>query len=118
MYAILFILDDPEKLDAVLDAWYAVGISGATIMESTGYQRRRAMRHAIPIRYAFPGDSARARGHQSIYVIVPDEEAVNACLLAAEMIVGDLDQPHTGVFTAWPLAVAKGVPAALRKVER
>ena len=36
MYALLFVLDDPDRLDEVLTAWANIGVRGVTIMESTG----------------------------------------------------------------------------------
>lgn len=114
MFAILFVLDDPEKLDDILDAWYTVGISGATILESTGIQRRRAKRFNIPIRYTFPPIASTEEGNYTLLTIVPDEASVQACLRAVESIVGNLDEPSTGIFTAWPIAVVKGVPPVLR----
>ena len=36
MYMVMFILDDPDRLDAVLDAWAKIGVSGTTIVESAG----------------------------------------------------------------------------------
>lgn len=39
MYMLMFILDDPNYLDEVLDAWEEVGVSGVTIVESTGMAR-------------------------------------------------------------------------------
>ncbi len=41
MSLILFILHDPEKLRALLDAWRGAGVSGATVLFSTGMGRIR-----------------------------------------------------------------------------
>ena len=38
----MLVLDDINQLDAVLDGWQAVGVTGATIFNSTGLHRRRA----------------------------------------------------------------------------
>lgn len=111
MYMVMFVLDDPDRLDAVLDAWAAIGVSGVTIVETTGINRRRAQRKRIPARYALrqfvEGDVAN---HCTLFTIVSDETVVEKCLAAAEDIVGDLDGPHTGVLAAWPLTRVKGVP--------
>jgi hypothetical protein len=40
---------------------------------------------------------------------VPDQAAVNNCLAATEKVVGDLNEPHTGVFTYWLLSNVKGI---------
>ena len=51
MYMIMFVLNNPDKLDDVLQGWELVGIKGVTIFESTGIQRRRTSRQRIPARY-------------------------------------------------------------------
>ena len=39
MSLVMFILHDPEKLPALLDAWKEAGVSGATVLLSTGLGR-------------------------------------------------------------------------------
>jgi nitrogen regulatory protein P-II 1 len=95
MYMILFVLDDPHRLDETLAAWEKAGITGVTILESTGINRRR--RVSIPMRYLFEGS--------------PEIEFVERCLQATEALFGDLDLPNTGVLAAWPLTIVKGVPS-------
>jgi hypothetical protein len=110
MYMIWFVLDDPDRLDEVLDAWEKAGIRGVTIVESTGIQRLK--RQMTPMRYVFQQSSVVEEGHYTLMAIVADEAAVQACLQATERITGDLAQPDTGVFAAWPLTSIKGVPHA------
>jgi hypothetical protein len=115
MYMVMLVLDDPARLDAVVDAWAAVGISGATIIESTGIYRQRAARRQVHARYAFGSGAADEFGHVTLFAIVPDETVARRCLAAAEAVVGDLDGPNTGVLAAWPLTLVKGVPAELSR---
>ncbi len=116
MYMVMMVLDNPDKLDDVLDAWYEVNVSGVTILESTGIQRRRAKNIKVPFRYNFTRMAARVEeGHYTLLTVVPTEEYVHACIQAAEKIIGDLDQPNTGILAAWPLDIVKGVPSVLDK---
>lgn len=108
MYMIMFVLDDPNLLDAMLEAWEKAGVSGVTIIESTGIHRRR--RHLIPMRYIFEPAGSVEEGHYTLFAIVPDQEVVQACLQACEGLVGDLNQPRTGVFASWALDSVKGFP--------
>lgn len=108
MYMIMFVLDDSYLLDQALEAWTDIGISGATIIESTGLFRRQ--KKLIPMRYAYGDTTSDENCGITIFAIVSDEKMVKKCLKAAEIIVGDLDNPNTGVFTSWPLATTKGVP--------
>lgn len=108
MYMIMFVLDNPDLLDQVLEAWEGVGIRGATIVESTGIQRLR--RKSVPMRYLFQTPALIEEGHMTLFVIVESERMMQDCLRATEQIVTDLDGPNTGVFAAWPLAIVRGVP--------
>ena len=108
MYMIFFVLDDPDRLDEVLNAWETVGISGVTVIESTGIHRLK--RQMTPMRYVFPQPSVVEEGHYTLIAIVADQPTVQACLQSTENLIGDLSQPNTGVFAAWPLTTIKGVP--------
>lgn len=108
MFMIMFVLDDPGQLDALLETWEKVGIRGATIIESTGIHRRRKM--IIPMRYVFQTTNNLEESHYTLFAIVETEALVQACLHATEQLVGNLKDPNTGVFAAWPLAVVKGLP--------
>jgi hypothetical protein len=105
MHMIFFVLDNPEKLIDILTAWENVGITGVTILESTGMHR--VTRKAFPMRY-LPAFYGNEESHQTLIAIVQDESCITACLLATESIVGDLNSPDTGIFAAWPLNVVKG----------
>lgn len=107
MFIIFFVLDDPDRLDAVLEAWEEVGIRGVTVIESTGFHRLR--RKFIPMRYTL-GLTNDEEGHYTLIAIVRDELMARRCLQITEQLIGNLDEPHTGVFAAWPLAMVKGLP--------
>jgi nitrogen regulatory protein PII len=107
MFMVMFVIDDPEYLDQILDAWSTVGITGATIVDSMGLYHHQ--KH-VPMRYAYGESPLEEKGNSTLFVIVRDEQTVQLCLDEVEKIVGDLDGPNTGVFAAWPLAYVKGVP--------
>jgi hypothetical protein len=109
MFMILLVLDDPNRLEEVLEAWDRAGVRGATIIESTGINRQ--LKRLIPMRYLFQARECEEEGHITLLAIVETEEMVEACLQATESVTGDLDQPHSGVFASWPLARVKGVAA-------
>lgn len=110
-YMVMYVLDDPGLLDQVLDAWRAAGVSGTTIVESSGTHRREARRAGLHLRYPFEGrEEYNLEDHYTLFSIVPDEALVQRCIEAVERVVGDLSGPHTGVLAAWPLAVVRGVP--------
>ena len=114
MFMVMFVLDDPQHLDTVLDAWEEVGISGVTIIESTGINRRKRARlvgatFMAGINRLIQSDD---EGHCTLFAIVPSREVAASCLAAVERIVGSLDDPDTGVFAAWSLELVKGATPA------
>jgi hypothetical protein len=111
----MFVLDDPDKLNDLLDGWRALGISGVTLMESSGSYRHQA--HLLGARHLAGATVLTQRieeGHFTLFAVVPDATAVQQCLAATEAVTGDLDQPNTGIFTSWEVGLTKGVPAALQ----
>ncbi len=107
MFMIMFVLDDSSHLDQILDSWSNLGVTGATIIESTGLYRHHLKR--IPMRYIFGETSSEEKGNSTLFVIVENENMVHLCLNAIEQIEGDLDGANTGVFAAWPLIITKGI---------
>ena len=111
MYMVLLVLDDPARMDEVLAAWETAGVSGVTLLESSGaFRRRRELQQRIPARYAFGYRQDVAASHVTLFSIVPTLTVAEACAAATASVVGDLDRPHTGVFACWPLTMVKGVP--------
>ena len=106
-YMALFILDDPSLLEDVLKAWSKGGIRGATIMESTGLYR--LTRKVIPMRYLYTGREASEKENITLIAIVDDQTMAEKCLELTESVVGDLSQPNSGIFAAWPLPMVKGL---------
>lgn len=115
MYLLLMVLDNPDYLEQVLKAWQTAGIHGITILESTGLNRVITRHKARP---AFVGfgqlfGSGRA-GNQTLMALVPDMAIADGAIAASEKIIGNLNQPNTGiafmapVVKSWGLDKAKG----------
>ena len=110
MYIIFCVIDNQKYLDKVLTRWYEIGITGVTIIESAGIQRRRAKFLNIPMRYNFPNLPADIKeGNITLFALVDTEDIIYKCIDATEEIVGDLNNPFTGVITAWPVIMSKGI---------
>jgi len=107
MFLILCVIDQPDHLNAVLQAWQQNGIRGVTILESTGLHRLSEQPH-VPMRYAF-GNISAERGNFTLFTVVETEATIQRCLELTEAVVGDFNGPNTGIFIAWPLGFAKGV---------
>ncbi len=106
MFMILCVVDDTHKVNNVMKAWRTAGVPGITVFESTGLHRVQKAPH-IPMPYLISGKESE-RGNITLFAVVEDEEMIQRCLEAAESVVGGFDTPNSGIFTAWPLMIARG----------
>jgi nitrogen regulatory protein PII len=113
MYLILFVLNDPDRLEDLLIAWEENGVQGATVLFSTGLGRIRELdgwRDDMPLIpslrdfYEVPENMNR-----TIFTIVKDEAQVDAVVAATKKVVGELDERETGLLLVLPVARAYGV---------
>ncbi|MBI5298268.1 MAG: hypothetical protein HY869_22545 [Chloroflexi bacterium] len=113
MYLILFVLHDPDYLDELLAAWEAEGVRGVTVLFSTGLGRIRqksAMRDDIPLMpsledfYEAPDDLSR-----TLFTTVQDHALVDALVTATRRVVGNLEDPDTGLLLVMPVLEAYGL---------
>jgi nitrogen regulatory protein P-II 1 len=113
MYVIFLVLDNPSMLDDVLASWAQAGVSGVTVLESTGIQRLRAkaMEQTVPM---FMGFSRLLRSdqynHYTLVSVIPDMSTAERVVGATQAVVGDLSQPHTGILFLVPAAGVWGLP--------
>jgi nitrogen regulatory protein P-II 1 len=112
MYLILFVLDNPDKLEALLNAWEKAGTSGATVLASTGMNRmlNSGVRDDIPLMPSLEDFYKRAEDyHRTLFTIVKDDEVLQKIVDATQSVVGDLNQPNTGVLVVLPTAQVYGL---------
>ncbi len=111
MYAVIFVLHNPNMLDKVLEAWQEIDITGVTIIESTGVHRRSQQKKRIPMRFQFaPLGVNIEEGNITLMTVLSTKEMVSKCVSTVESIIGDLNNPDTGILFSWPLEFVKGVP--------
>jgi len=106
MSMILFVLHDAEKLKAVLDAWEAAGIEGATVLFNTGIGRIRegqALRDDLPILPSVADflEVPEQLG-RTLFTLTDDESLVPKIVEATERVVGDLQEPDRGILAVLP----------------
>lgn len=111
MYLVLFVLHDPSRLDAVLNAWEEEGIQRVTVLFSTGMGRIRQAkwRDDLPLIPSLEDFYQEERFSRTIFTIVPDMEWVQKLHRATTKVIGDLSRPGTGILVAVPVAEAFGL---------
>jgi nitrogen regulatory protein PII len=115
---LVLVLDDIEKFSAVVEAWENAGVPGITVLDSVGTRRLRA--HAqtddIPLMPSLRSLFAREEDHnRTLFTVIEDDVLLKRAVTAAQNVVGDFMQPHTGILFVVPVSQSWGVPKAARK---
>ena len=107
------VLHDTTCLDDILTAWEASGVSGITILPSTGMARLRqktALREDLPLIPGIEDILQHAENsNRTLFTIVHGDEMVDKVVAATQAITGDLNLPNTGILVALPVAQAYGL---------
>ncbi len=110
---LVMVLDDPALLTGVLKAWSEAGIPGATVTESWGVRRICDLAGCEEVS-TFLGFTKVTRpeevNHYTLFSVVEDLDTIERAVAATEEIVGKMDQPHTGLMFALPVAKVWGIP--------
>lgn len=112
MYLILFVLNDCDRLESLLNAWEEVGVRGATILHSSGLGRLRngVFRDDVPLlpslEALYEHDESFSR---TLFTVIEDETIIDGLVKATEQVVGDLSKPDTGLLIVMPVLRAHGL---------
>jgi hypothetical protein len=111
MYLIVFVLDDPDKLEDLLNAWEEAGTGGATVLVSTGRHRlSTGYRDDVPLMPGLDDFYKRVEDyHRTLFTIVKDDVILQKIVAATKSVVGDLNEPNTGILVVLPTAQVYGL---------
>ncbi|HZW04571.1 MAG TPA: hypothetical protein VFF68_11635 [Anaerolineaceae bacterium] len=113
MYLVLFVLHNPDVLDDILTAWDETGVSGVTILPSTGLARFRArpgLREDLPLIPTLSDFQEHVENlNRTLFTIVEDEAMVDRVVAATESVIGNLNLPNTGILSVLPITRVYGL---------
>ncbi|MFN2169660.1 MAG: CBS domain-containing protein [Anaerolineae bacterium] len=111
-HLLIVILDDLKPMPALLDAWRAIGVSGATILQSAGAHRTSNWLSRVGLRALdrlFETEEVRRR---TLLTVIEDDDLLERAIAEAEQVVGGFDQPNTGLAIVLPVAQVRGLRKA------
>ncbi len=115
MYFVLFVLHDNSKLKDLLHAWEEAGVKGATVLYSTGLGRitqNLGLMEDFPL---FPSmgeitDRLECMDlSRTLFSVVESDDIVQSVLEYTQKVVGNLNDPDTGVLIVLPVVQAYGL---------
>jgi len=91
--------------------WEGAGVTGVTILESTGLNRvRQGIRDDFPLMPSLRSLLAGGETHhRTLFSVVEDEAVLERAIEATRRVVGDLSQPHTGLLFVVPVSQVLGL---------
>lgn len=108
MKLLIFVLNNEELLEEVLEAFVEAGIPSATILDSEGMGR--FLTYEVPL---FADFREFMKGNKpynkTIFSVVQKEEKIKKVEELIEKVCGDLSQPGTGILFTLPIDYAKGL---------
>ncbi len=108
MKLMIFVLNNEELLERVLEAYAEVGVKGGTILDSEGMGR--FLTFEIPL---FAGFKKFMKGNKpynkTIFSVVRDESLIPKLHKLLNEICGDLNGPGTGILFTVPVDWAVGL---------
>ena len=108
MKLLIFICNNPEKLEEVLEGYLEVGITGATIMDSLGMGH--VLSTEVPIFAGFQSlFSAASAYNKTILSVIKEPEKVDAALDMIEEICGPLGTAGVGIAFAVDIEKVRGL---------
>ena len=111
MKLLILILNKVEKLEEVLEGFIEIGITGATIIDSVGMGH--ILSKEVPIflglRFMFAG----AKPHNKMVFSTIKDEKEEPAIDLLKKILGDLNEPGTGIVFTIPLDRVEGLKPEL-----
>ncbi|MFV0497518.1 MAG: hypothetical protein ACK5L0_05000 [Candidatus Fimivivens sp.] len=112
MKLMVFVLNKAELLEPLLSEFLQAGISGATILESTGMARVLTQYEGNDIPFI---GSIRAllnpeRSKSETILLVIKDEQLQIAVATIEKVVGNICNKDTGIIFSIPIDFVKGLP--------
>lgn len=108
MTLLVFICNQPDKLEELLEGFLEVGVTGATVLDTVGMGQ--ILSTEVPI---FAGFRSLFRGastvNKTILSVIDQPSKVRAALDIINEIFGGLDQPGSGIVFTVPIENVRGL---------
>lgn len=108
-HLLVVILDDLERMPALLQGWQKIGVPGVTILASVGGYRASTWLGRVglgPFDRLFEAEEVRRR---TLLVAIEDDELLATAIAEAEQVVGGFERPNSGLLLALPVSQTRGL---------
>jgi len=101
VYLLITVLNNEELLDELITGWLDIGITGATVIEST--DSLQLISHHIPIFAGFRALTSGGMPHnKTLFTIIRDKKVVDQAIAYLEALCIDTGKPYQGIYVVAP----------------
>jgi len=112
MDLLVCVVNEPRKVDDILQAFLEIGVTGATVIDS--YGMGSLLVEDIPIFAGFRSLlSTSSNYNKTIFSVIKSKEMVEQAVAAIEAICGNLENPSSGIVFTIPVTFVKGLKPEL-----
>ena len=102
MYLLFAVINNEDILDDLITGWLDMGVTGATILESTDLLQ--LISHQIPIFAGFRGlTSSGMRHNKTIFTVIDEKSKLDQAVEYLEFLCREINEPHQGIYFVAPL---------------
>ena len=102
MYLLIAVINNEELLEDLITGWLDIGITGATVMESTDLLQ--LISYNIPIFAGFRSlSSGGLRHNKTIFIAIEDRDLLKQAIAYLETLCNETGKPNQGVYLVTPL---------------
>ena len=102
MNLLVVVINNEELLDQLITGWLDIGITGATVAETTDLLQ--LISHHIPIFAGFRSLTSGGMIHnKTIFTAIKEKETLDKAVAYLEMICAQTGKPHQGVYFIAPI---------------
>jgi CBS domain-containing protein len=114
------ILYRTSLLPKLLETWQNIGVPGVTIMKGAGGYRTRSRLDQLGLRTISELLNLDELQSKILLSVIDDEELLERAIIEAERVIGDFNQPNTGVLFTVPVDRVLGIlkPEALEEAAK
>ena len=110
IYLLVLVLNKVEYIDKILERFLEIGISGATIIDTTGMGRTLMENDNIPIFGGLSRMFQNARpNNKTIFSVINDKDTLHRATAVIKEEMGDLNDPGAGIIFTLPVDFVMGL---------
>ena len=111
MYLLVNVLEQSEQLPTIMEQFAKIGITGSTVIDSTGMGRvLMRTRATLPVMQQINKVTTDLESsNKTILTVIREKKRLDKAIKIVKSLCGDLGQPGKGILFTLPLDLVEGV---------